>query len=225
MKSTLLFIFVLALFSCDSKKVNNEELSFRLEEEMLESEVLEIQIIQTILDEAKKVSPKPPQILIMEPGESMVDFQTRKDHLHEDIHNKWDKTTFEFIVIDTLFAFNDKFPFEFLDSTFSLDSKSSIYLEDVTLVNLTLIKQDGFKLIEQPKFDSLYFQNLGELFRKDEFNSIYSFSKMLFNSDKSQVIFSYSYVCGGHCGAGFVVKMRMVNDGWAVQESNMIWVA
>ena len=52
-----------------------------------------------------------------------------------------------------------------------------------------------------------------------------SFSRIIFNSDKTHGMLTCEYVCGGFCGNGYRVFIKQVNTKWVIDYIEYAWVA
>ncbi|MHA3047797.1 hypothetical protein [Riemerella anatipestifer] len=52
-----------------------------------------------------------------------------------------------------------------------------------------------------------------------------SFSRIIFNKNKSQGFFTFGVVCGKHCGSGFKVWIKNINGKWFIEKQQSTWVA
>jgi hypothetical protein len=57
------------------------------------------------------------------------------------------------------------------------------------------------------------------------FSGVFSVSRIQFDKEKKYGVLSAGFVCGSHCGQGFRIFIKKVNDKWIIDEVEGTWVS
>lgn len=220
MSRIILWFFIgLFLSSCDD--VSNEEFSGDPDVDLRSEEIL---VVQAILEKVKKVSPKPPPAsLFRYPNETEEEFILRQGLVLDSIHAKWDTTLFIFIVEAKLHPIKFGQVEQFIDESFMVDSADIVFDDSSGLLDISRIQQSGFVVVDAEGATAIKEDSLKKITQREDFNSLLSFSKMVFNNDKTKVVFYLNQFCGLYCGSGTLYKMVKLNEGWVVEDSSLEW--
>ena len=74
---------------------------------------------------------------------------------------------------------------------------------------------------ELPK--KIELENWSEKYKK--FIGVMSFSKITFDNKKESGTLEVSYHCGGKCGLGYKVYLKMINGNWKVLKAEDTWIS
>ncbi|CAG5085725.1 hypothetical protein [Parvicella tangerina] len=216
----LLVAIWLLLFSCD----NSRNTSKPIDQEVKSDSLDKIEIVQAIIEKANKSSPKPPPApLLRWPYESDEAYEFRKDSLIDSYRASWDTTTFVFVVEGKQYPIKYQHVERFLDDTFLLDSTDVVFNDSSDFFDVSKIREEGFVIVDSENAYAKDQDSLQDLAKRDDFNSLLSFSKMIFNRDRTKVIFLLNQYCGLYCGSGTLYKMAKSDEGWVVEAAEMEW--
>jgi hypothetical protein len=221
MKFILIILYFFLLVSC--KTETQKENPNGIENETTEIPRfpnLEIEVVKSIL-ESYNHSTKPPIPLLPLHKEYDKEYEIRMNLYFDSIHEIWNQTVFEFFIYDSLSNIKYSSIVNYLDSSFKIDSLSEVFNSQKFTFNVNDIKSDKIKIVND-SFKS--YEDLDTIWNRYQFNGTFAFSKMIFNSDKNQVVLHYSYHCGKHCGGGYIIKLKKVNNSWEKLQAELISV-
>lgn len=127
------------------------------------------------------------------------------------------------VLSDSIHAlFNDDL--ETFKSKYSLtkDTTSTTFLQNSYLLPLNdFAVRACFKLILSSKYQPTSNDSMMYVRQLKEF----SFSRIIFNSDKTHGMLTCEYVCGTLCGNGYRVFIKQVNTKWVIDYIEHAWIA
>jgi hypothetical protein len=222
LQTICIFIIALMIQSCQEKDtvvlsqplLNKEEIEIgRLEREIVE---------QTVNELVKIYIPMPPVPLPQSTDESNEDYNLRVEDEKSDYYNNIDTNHLTICLDDSLHVF------EFYRTDNNKTSLRSKFHEFITKANLKTkylnisnIKNIGkSKVIPMDQFPKNPWAP-----KNQNFKGWVAFSIIYFSPDKKTAAFTVHFVCGGLCGHGTYVEVKLKGDQWKITKKERTWVS
>ncbi|MDP2041320.1 MAG: hypothetical protein Q8S14_06320 [Algoriphagus sp.] len=157
----------------------------------------------------------------------------KKDSIewYEQLNNiERDKRNIVLLVNDSLINPN----LDYLDLTFRLTEvgfQTNIQLEESWRQLMIQLVESNFES-KHLKFEE--FTNIGEYqlqpmnfepTEQDRVVAILTFSRIVFNENKTKACFYYKEYCGSDCGYGYMVFVERINGKWNLKAKSQLWIS
>ncbi|MFI1771848.1 hypothetical protein [Thalassobellus citreus] len=97
---------------------------------------------------------------------------------------------------------------------------NNFYLEEVVVQ----ISKENLYAVDSLKSNFVKIKRFRNSDEKKEFEvGDISFSKIVFNKNKDSAILYFSFVCGGKCGEGSLVLIKIIDGKWKVEKKYSLW--
>jgi len=133
-------------------------------------------------------------------------------------------------ISDTIYGYNkDEIKQIVLQKEFYIDKTESY--EKKIIINLDSLKiplnihiKNSTKLTDLAKYwkDGKNWSDYPSL---KDLKCTMSFSRIIFNKNKSKGFFTFGVGCGKHCGSGFNVWIKKINGKWIIEKQESTWVS
>ena len=211
----LIQIFIISLFFNSCIKTNNYD---------NEREIF-YELIPELVDRSCLALPPPPPPL--NTSEKSDYLNREKQYLKlVDSLNKSSKTI---AISDSIYNFDEeeivnikpKIDFEF---------QPSIYKKKIALDFKHIKFKPNIKLIDNSEIDKVRQQlqdgkNWEEIPSLKGLQCTMSFSRIILNKENNKGFFTFGVGCGKHCGSGFNVWIKKVNEKWIIEKRESTWVS
>ena len=222
--SILSFLLLFIAISCQDKEDKNEN------PELLSNDSPKIQFDSLVLDDYQIINstlvnivvPPPPGIE-MQFGYDNYDFKKEGKEIPEEMIDSIYFTPFLLTIKDST-GFRAK-PFSLNEDLNKIEDSSYINLgKKLTDNQLNWAKIDLNK-IENVGLYKLIELNPDETPELEIGDEIISYSRILYNKDKTKALFYFENYCSGLCGAGMIVLMEKEDEIWKIKRVINNWVS
>lgn len=226
LKTTIFFITIfITVFSCQ-RKISDLEFEKNVMTEILpnliDSTCVDNRILQLFPPLGKPIYDKDDNYI----GSDTTDIKAERENWEKEIakiKNDTSKIVLGFNpIIETIEEDNrNKLKQHFGENV--IDDSSQIMTENYRINFEKIILNQNFKLIDRSKFpnrDAIWKTKYNFIF-----SGVFSVSRIQFDKEKKYGVLSAGFVCGPHCGEGFRIFIKKVNDKWIIDKVEGTWVS
>lgn len=185
-----------------------------------------------VINEFTYLFPKPPPYSIIFPPEKKL-LQSKKKHQKNIDNFKQKQDSFNVVFANTnhiVYLINELSSVSFKNGNFLALDSICTFSDTLTVSYRSLAKEkinDSTKFPKPCKIEFIYNDKelIKPLFDNDNFGGLISFSRILFNKEKTKAVFTLDRLCGSLCGGGFIIVAKKINGKWETIKHIGTWIS